>query len=173
MNYHELSITVLTNVLFISLFIALFFFTYAVYIENWVVKNQMNFLSEELSSSISILGPTFQNIFKNKINNLPKLDFSEVDEAVNKTNKSVFMKAIYANLFFIIFISGIVYYIYKISDKSFSLKEILIKNAIILVFVGLTEFVFLTYFGSKYLSLNPNIVKYTAINNIKNLLENF
>ncbi len=70
-NYHELAITIISNVLFISLFIGLFFFTYAAYIEQKVVKDQMNFLSDEISDSVNILGPVFKNKFTEKINSLP------------------------------------------------------------------------------------------------------
>ncbi len=88
-------------------------------------------------------------------------------------NKSVLFKAVGANIAFLIVVAGIIYYLYDKSDKTFTIKDILIKNAIILIFVGLTEFTFLKFFGSKYLSLDPNIVKRTIVQNIKDIIEDF
>ena len=172
-NYHELAITVITNVLFISLFIGIFFFTYGGYIEKQVVKNQMEFLADEITDSVHIFGPNAKELLKNRINTLPPLDFGELDTIVAKMNLNVLYKAIVSNIFLIIFISLIVYFTYAKSDKSFTIKNILIKNAIILVFVALTEYSFLNFFGSKYMSLNPNIVKHAIVKNIKNIVNNF
>lgn len=169
-NYSELSITVITNVLFISLFIGLFFFTYAAHIEEQIVKKQMEFLSETISSSVKVLGPDVSRIFKNYVNNLPELDLNEADKTVEKMNTKTKKNALFANIIFAIFVGVCVYFIFKNSDKSFSVKDILIKNAIILVFVALTEFVFLTYFGANYISLNPNVIVYNIIKKIKELI---
>lgn len=166
-NYSELSITVITNVLFISLFLGLFFFTYAAYIEGQVVKDQMLFLSEEISSSVKILGPDITNSFKNYVNNLPELNLDEADKTVEKMNLGTKYNAIIANVGFALLVAGGVYFIYKSSDKSFSINNILIKNGIILFFVALTEFVFLTFFGAKFISLNPNSIVHNVIDKIR------
>jgi hypothetical protein len=76
-NYTELFITVSTNVLFISLFLGLFFFTYVAYEEELIVKKQMVFLSDEITGFITLLGPDVKKQFKNYINNLPPFDFSK------------------------------------------------------------------------------------------------
>jgi len=86
-------------------------------------------------------------------------------------NVNVLITAIKANLFLIVLVDIIVYILFNKSNKSFSISNILIKNAIILVFIGLTEFSFLQFFGSKYISLNPNVVKHTIIHNIKDLVK--
>lgn len=166
-NYSELSITVITNVLFISLFLGLFFFTYAAYIEQSVVKDQMAFLSNEISSSVKILGPDISDQFKTYINSLPNINLEDADKTVEQMNKNTKFNAIIANLVFTIFVAICVYGIYSRSDKSFSISEILIKNFIILIFVALTEFIFLTYFGSKFISLNPNLIVHNLISHAK------
>jgi hypothetical protein len=168
-NYTELTITVITNVLFISLFLGLFFFTYAAYIEGEVVKSQMEFLASNLSSSIKILGPDITNKFKDTLNNLPPLDLGNADSIVSSMNSSTKYNAIIANVVFTILVALGVYFLYSYSDKSFGISHILIKNFIILIFVALTEFSFLTFFGSKFISLNPNSVNYNVIYNLKHL----
>jgi len=168
-NYTKLTITIVTNVLFISLFLGLFFFTYAAYIEREVVKSQMEFLANNLSSSIKILGPDITNKFKDTLNNLPPLDLDHADSIVSSMNSSIKYNAIIANLVFTIVVILGVYFLYSYSDKSFSISHILIKNFTILIFVALTEFSFLTFFRSKFISLNPNSVNYNVIYNLKHL----
>jgi hypothetical protein len=169
-NYSELMITVSTNVLFITLFIGLFFFTYVAYIEESVVQSQMGYLSEEILSKIKILGNDFITLFGNYVNTMGKPNLDKEDKEVEIQNSNVKYKALYANIGFSIIVIGLVYVIYNMSDKSFSISDIIIKNLIILFFIALTEFSFLTYFGSKYVSLNLNAVKYSLINNIQDLV---
>jgi hypothetical protein len=169
-NYIELAITVITNVLFISLFIGFFFFTYGAYIEKEIVKSQMEFLASNVSSSIKILGPGITNKFKNIIGNLnlPNLDSADSDVAIK--NSLIRLKAVIANVILIVLVILGVYFLYSYSDKSFSIIHILSKNFIILIFVALTEFSFLTFFVSKFISLNPNSVNYNIIYNLKQFL---
>jgi low temperature requirement protein LtrA len=169
-NYSELMITVISNVLFISLFIGFFFFTYAVNIEKAIVESQMKYLSEEIISKVKIFGIDAVSMFHTYISNVPKPVLDDVDKIVEKENSSIKYKALYANIAFTLVVVGLIYLIYNNSDKSFEIKDILIKNGIILFFIALTEYLFLDFFGSKYVSLNPNIVKYSIIENIKDLV---
>jgi hypothetical protein len=52
-NKSELLSKVLINVLFISIFITVFFFTYGSYIEKKVVIEQMEFLSRDIKNFFS------------------------------------------------------------------------------------------------------------------------
>ena len=169
-NYSELMITVITNVLFISLFIGLFFFTYTAYIEENVVHAQMKYLSEEIISKVNIFGDSVVSMFDSYINSIPKINLDDADKEVEKQNSNIKNMALYTNILFTIVVIGLVYFIYNKSDKSFKVQDILIKNGIILFFVALTEYSFLTFFGSKYMSLNPNSIKYNIIDNVKDTI---
>jgi len=169
-NYSELMITVISNVLFISLFIGLFFFTYAAHIEKTVVQSQMKYLSEEIISKVNIFGIDALSMFHTYLSNIPKPILDDVDQKVEKENSIVKYKALYANIAFTLVVIGLIYLIYNNSDKSFDIKDILIKNGIILFFIGITEYSFLNFLGSKYISLNPNMIKYTIIDNIKSIV---
>ena len=81
-NYYELSINVIISVLFISLFIGAFFFTYGAYIEGLVVKNQMKFLSEDIGGYINLLGNDINKNIKKKLLELPAIDLHEEDDKV-------------------------------------------------------------------------------------------
>ena len=168
LNYHELFINVIISVLFISLFIGIFFFTYGAYIESQVVKNQMKFLSEDVAEYINLFGPDVNAYVKTKLNDLPKINLKEEDEKVEQNNKSVMIKALIANVVFILITIGIVYYLNKTANLN--ILEVLMKNFIILIFVALTEFAFLTFYGSHMISIDPNKVKYYMVEGIRNMI---
>lgn len=168
-NKHEMFITIIINVIFISIFIGIFFFTYGAYIEKRVVKNQMKLISSDLIGYVNLLGNTTKEIVKSNINNINLPDMTKEDEDVKKNNINIIKLAIKANIIFIILILGLVYYTYSLSNKEFLIKEIVIKNLIILFFVGLTEFTFLTWCGSRFISIDPNQIKLAILKNLKNL----
>ena len=43
--------------------------------------------------------------------------------------------------------------------KGLNLGHIFKETVVIALFVGITEYVFLTYFGAKWISVDPNVVK--------------
>jgi len=169
-NLHKLSITVIINVLLISIFIGLFFFTYGAYIEKKVVKNQIEFFGNNISSLIKLCGSNVNNYFSNFLKKLTIPDLSHEDKIVADSNKKVLMKALIANIFFILLVVTSIFFIYRSSKKDFSIKTLLIQNMILLLFIGFTEFSFLTFFGSKYISINPNFIKLKVVENIEELL---
>lgn len=173
MNFSELSITVITNVLLISIFIGIFFFTYATYIEQEVVKSQMDFLSKNITSFVLFLGPDLRDKYKNYLKDVKITGFDDIDKQVEELNKETVNKAIIANVIFFVCAVAIVFFIYHRSLKNrepIHLGQILTQNLIILLFVGLTEFSFLTFFGSKFISLNPNVVKRELVRNFRELV---
>lgn len=167
-NYYELSINVIISVLFISLFIGVFFFTYGAYIEGLVVKNQMKFLSEDIGGYINLLGNDINKNIKNKLLELPNIDLHEEDDKVKESNLKVMNNALIANIAFVVSTIFIVYYLNK--SAKLNIKDVIIKNFIILIFIAITEYAFLKYFGAHFISIDPNKVKYNVVENLKKLL---
>lgn len=167
-NYNELTINVIISVLFISLFIGAFFFTYGAHIEGLVVKNQMKFLSEDISSYINLLGNDINKNIKKKLLELPNIDLHKEDDKVKDSNLKVMNNVLITNIAFVVSTIFIVYYLNQ--SAKLNIKDIIIKNFIILIFIIMTKYAFLTYFGSHFISIDPNKVKYTVIDNLKNLL---
>jgi len=167
-NYYELTINVIISVLFISLFIGAFFFTYGAHIEGLVVKNQMKFLSEDIGGYINLLGNDINKNIKNKLLELPNIDLREEDDKVKESNSKVMNTALIANIAFIVSSIFIVYYLNQ--SGNLNIKDIIIKNFIILIFIAITKYAFLTYFGADFISIDPNKVKYNVVENLKNLL---
>ena len=158
-NKSELVSKILINVLLISIFIAIFFFTYGSYIEGKIVKDQMKFLSTDIKNVLNLFGENANNVIIEKIK-MP--DLSHEDKKAEENNKEIKIKAFKFLSFFSLFIVGIVYMIY-IKNKSYELNKIISENLVILIGVGLTEYVFLTYFAARFISIDPNQLKLTVL----------
>ena len=170
-------VNVLVQVLCIFIFLSIFFFTYAAKKEGEIVKNQVNFLIDDtLGIHLNSLPENIKNVLKNKINsineNTPenieagnKIDESN-DKIKSKTAKILIGLSIAVMLFvavsYYLSTRGIQFF------KNLHLKKIAKETIIIVSFVALTEFVFLTYIGSDYVSIDPHKIKAHLFENIKN-----
>jgi hypothetical protein len=162
-NITKIFIQIITNILLISLFLAVFYFTYAKNEENAIFSNNIKYLSDDLAETIKLAGPDVYTIIKQKINTVTLPDLSHEDNNTNTKNNNILKNAIIANVVFLIVVILLVLFAYLRSDKSFNLSTIIIQNLIILFFVGLTEYCLLTYFFSEYISVDPNSVKLAVV----------
>jgi len=167
-NKPELFSKILINVLFISIFISLFFFTYGASIEKKVVENQMDFLCINLTDMIKLGGKEVNQQITDAVKNITIPDLSEEDQKAYDTNKNIMMQVIKLVIIFFIVVSFIVFGVYsQFGNKTYDLGEIISNNLVILFFIGLTEFSFLTFFGAKFISIDPNKTKLSIIQNLK------
>ena len=169
LNKSKLAITVIMNVLLISLFIGIFFFTYGSYIEGKIVNNQMEFLSSDISNIVRLFGENTNNNFKEKIKTFILPDLHEEDKKAKEANNKIMMKAFKVNIFFAIVVIIAIATIYITSNKDFSMRVLITQNLILLLFVALTEFSFITFFVSDFVSIDPNNIKYNFIKNLEGL----
>jgi hypothetical protein len=167
-NKSELFSKVLSNVLFISIFIAFFFFTYGSYIEKKVVKNQMEFLSEHISNIIKLGGKNINKDVINFTNNIKVPDLSKEDKDASTNNKKITLNVIKINILFFIIVFSIIIYIYlNYGNNTYNLGQIISNNLVILLFIALTEFIFWNFFASKFISIDPNKTKLSIIQALK------
>ena len=162
----EFFFTVLIQVTLIFIFITIFFFTYAKNKEKDVVINNIDILLESIipNDFVSLLPNSSKNTI---IQNLISIqnDHSQ-DSIVKENNKKVFrnaMKILVITLFLIFILLFMEY-------KKIPLSSIFIQSFIIVFFVGLTEYIFLTFFASKFISVDPQLIKYTFINEIQKFI---
>ena len=157
------------NVLLISLFIAFFFFTYGSYIEHKIVESQMKFLSDDITNTLRLFGKNVNKKAKEQILQMKTPDLSKADKATKLSNKQIMMKAAKVNLIFTIIVCAIIYFLYNKSKKDFNMKTLIYQNLILLVFVGLTEYSFITFFAADYVSIDTNNIKYNIIHNLDSI----
>jgi hypothetical protein len=161
MELIKLFLKVIINVLFVSLILGILFFTYAKNVENNVFQNNIKYLVDDFTETVKLGGPQSYALIKNKINTVALPDLSHEDIHVKKTNNDILKLAINANIMFLILVIGIVSALCYYNEVE--IMQILVQNTIILIFIGLTEFAFLTYFASDYISVDPNKIKYALV----------
>lgn len=185
---YELISKVLINVLFISIFISIFFFTYGTYIEKKVITNQMNILAGNFMDTIKLFGNTANTNLYNYVNNnvlTPEniTAISAEDKTALAGNTKIINKVI---LYVIGFILGVILIVGLLKlftqlnknkeqkqgqgqdqDIELNITSILIESSIILIFIAITEFSFLTFFGEKFISIDTNKVKLEIVKNLQ------
>jgi len=149
-----------------SIFLSIFYFTYASNIENQILNIQIKNLIDNLTSNIKDFNID-TNYLLNLIKNAKLPDLSKEDQDVTNSNselikKSLLMFGLFSLVTIIIII--ILCYVYKI-DIIYILKI----NFILLIFVAITEIFFLNIIAKSYRSVDPNLIKKNFINNLQNL----
>ena len=171
-HYKIFSLNGVTNLLIgvtlFSIFLTVFYFTYASKVENDILEIQINNLVKSFTDDL-------KNVDVNKdklngiINGLTVPDMSDADNTVAYNNKQLIIKSFKICIIlgiFCLFFALIMHFVYKVDIKS-----IIITNFIILLFVAFTEIFFLNMIAKKYMSLDPNSVKKNIVQNLIKLLE--
>jgi len=160
--YWKFIANILLHVGFISALIGTFFFTYGAYIEQKVVKRQIADIVTNFTSEIQLIEPNILKQLAPLINNLKVPDSSVQDAQIDASNLFLIKEAamVLGILLIICLVSA-----YFISKKyNFEFMDLIKENLIIVFFVFLTEFSFLTFIGQYYRSADPNFVKLQIVN---------
>lgn len=144
---------------FISIFIGVFFFTYASKIEEKIVVQQSTEIVQDLTSSLLLISPQQKQVLKTAV--LPSLQVSseleQQDQEVKIANQELVRNAVKVISIFVlicVLLIGVLAYFFNIS-----IMELVKNNLIILCFVALTEFTFTTFFARYYVTIDANFVK--------------
>jgi hypothetical protein len=162
---------IIMNIVLFSIFIIVFFFTYAVHVEKLIIKDNVSFIVDDLTSNVNLLSKSQTDEIKKMLKNIPQASL-EKDELVKENNKKLFTKVmIICSIFVTIGISllGALFYFCKDKMCKFNIAEVATKSLIAVFFIALTEFIFVTFFVRKYISANPNDIKKAAVKEIKKL----
>lgn len=154
-----------------SIFICLFFFTYGKTQEEKSMEKQIEFLIDDLVGETGeMLTPEQREQIRKSISNINP-DLSAEDEQVKQQNAKVWKKTVKFMIVMMIVGGFVVYRLWKESTgqgmwKSFSIRQTAIEALLALCVVALTEYVFLTYLGSEYITISPNKIKAQILTNI-------
>jgi hypothetical protein len=158
--------SIICGVSLISVFIVIFFFTYASRIEQKIVQERCAEIVNDLTAGLESIPKPYKSFLYTQIGPYltvpPSLE--SADAQVVEQNKNLLKKsAIFAGSFLVLsFIA--VFILSRIFE--FSFLGILKTNLIILVFVGITEFSFLTFFAQNYITIDSNFVKETVLKTV-------
>ena len=173
----EFTVTVLTQVIFFFIFITIFFFTYAALTEKSIVINQIEYLVDQtIGPYVDFLCKTNDcSQLKQKINEIDPSMLKNEDQETADSNKKIIQTTIIVLIITCIAVFGIIFILFKTSNnksgffKSFDMKKIIFNSALILLFVGITEFTFLTFFGKRFISVDVNKVKIAILEKINGI----
>jgi hypothetical protein len=161
MDYEQFAQIVL-NVTIVCTFIGVFFFTYAAKIEKDIVKDQSEYIASSMATDIRVFLPP--SVKEDITKNLTVPDMTDEDDSVKKSNTKLMKKAML--VLGILFIVGITFTFILTKIGKLDMK-ILINAIIILLFVAITEFVFLNVITRNYNVADPNFVKYSLLKSVK------
>ena len=155
---------ILIGLVLFTVFVSVFYFTYAAAVEGQVVTKQVNILVDSLVGDIGSFGVT--------IPPLVAPDMSAEDLQVKQNNDALLAQAtttvgIFVGVVALVVVGLWAFQKYYIGGE-FDVLSIGLSNLVLIVFVGLTEYFYLTFISGNYQSMNPNAVKANILKNIVN-----
>lgn len=155
---------ILVGLTLFSIFLGVFYFTYAAKVEGEIVKIQVQNLVDDFMGNIQDTDFDKKDL-KAILDKMKVPDMSEEDKKVEESNKKLMVSASKAFGLFAIFSTIVVTYLYI--RYRFDIKEIIITNLILLVFIAVTEVIFLNKVAKVYRSLDPHKVKSIIVEEIQ------
>ncbi len=156
-----------------SVFVGIFFFTYGAFIEQKVLENQIENIVNSLTRDVLPFVPANiqQALSKSLDSEKSKIkeNMSNANAAAEKNNKTVKKTAfeMLAGIFIVgMGISVATASMYSEGSNK-ALLALLKKNALLLLFVIIVEFLFFTLVTKNYLSIDPNSVKQKIVQTLK------
>jgi len=147
----------------IFIFLTVFFFTYTANEEKKVVENQVNFLIDNIvGSNINLLPNSVKQSILDKCDKL-KSDNSQ-NESIKANNDSIKSKSIIIMIVLISIVTVITVWLKY--NNYIHLEKLLKETGLIVLFVAITEFLFLTFFASRWISVDPSLIKAHLFNNL-------
>ena len=159
----ESIVNIILSVTFISVFIGIFFFTYAKNIEEEVIQTQSGYIATSIANDVKMFIPS--QFARKLADSIQEPDMSKEDKEVEHKNKELKNKAY--NILCIFIVIGLLssYIISRYSKINF--WNAVKINLIILFFAGLTEYFFLNLIGKNFISADPNFVRYKVLQVVK------
>lgn len=166
MNIPKLLIDTSISVAFTSFFICIFFFTYGKIIEKQVVVNNVNYIMDDLlGSAITIIPDNMKSVLKQQLNSINPPNMIKQDKIVSDTNYELIKKSIIIFSLFLVLVLVVGNVASKYYNVNYSYS--IYQNMILLFFIGLTEYIFLSTLAKHYISAEPNLVVHDIIEMLK------
>jgi hypothetical protein len=181
---HNFTISnIIVHVIVIAVFIVTLFFTYGIYIEKKVFKKQIDIFVNDNLEEIKILLPDIADGIKNKVNDIEFQDLSKKDKIVADSNDKILKsatKVILGGIGVALVLVILIYIFFTpqenkvglLSNPNSFVRMLLKYNIASVIFIGITEIIFLTVYGSDYQYIDNNKIKKGALVTLENVLSN-
>jgi hypothetical protein len=169
MKWSIFIINILIHVGIMALFLTIFFFTVMQYFEKKIVEDQISFVIDDfVGNSLKPVKEETKNEIKKELNeSFNNVDFSKVDQDVKKKNQKIENKAwVFVGILLgiVVTIVLILGFIYR--WERYYLKFLFNSALVSLIFVAITETLFMFLIAQNYLSADPNEIKLKIIDTI-------
>lgn len=155
---------IIIGVTLFSIFIGIFFFTYAVKIEKEILNIQIRHLIDNMTNDLQQF-TSVKEWIKNYVSKIEIPDLSEEDDKINSQNAIIINNA--KKTLFIFGVVSIILVTFICVIFKVNIIDVIITNILLLVFIGITEVFFLNFVAKRYLSLDPNKVKVKIIEELQ------
>jgi uncharacterized membrane protein len=171
MKWSIFFVNILIHVGIMALFLTIFFFTIAQYFEKKIIQDQISFIIDDfVGNSLKPVSEDTKKNMKDKINNaFAQQDLSKSDDSVKNDNKKISDKAwIFVGILLGIIIVIVIIFGFIFRWEKYYLKFLFNSSLISLIFVGITETLFMYLIAQNYISADPNKIKSKIIETLKN-----
>ncbi len=171
MKWSIFFVNILIHVGIMALFLTIFFFTIAQYFEKKIIQDQISFVIDDfVGNSLKPVPKDKKKSMKDEINEeFAQQDFSKLDDNVKKDNKKISDKAwIFVGILLGIIIVVVIIFGFIFRWEKYYLKFLFNSSLISLIFVGITETLFMYLIAQNYLSADPNNIKSKIIETLAN-----
>ncbi len=160
-------INLILNIVFISIFIGVFYFVYVINVEKQIIQSQADYIAADFSTYFN----WFPDSFKNIINNIPISSISSDILTTTQITSNNKLKQLTFNVLMSVLVIGFLLIFLLQNDKT-KLYVNIFYAVITLISIGITEWMFLSFVISNFISADPNFVKYTFFNILNKKINN-
>lgn len=178
------AVSIIVQVTFVFCFLVIFYFLYVTRVEQDEFKKQIELIVDNLTKDIKDqLNDIIINNGKDKLSQEDlqlllygiidtveekvSIDSKKMIDDINESNRKL-KNNVYTILLIILAIIGIILIYFNCLPISLIIKEALI----VVLFIGITELIFLTFVSERYISADPNRIKNKLGTSIKNWIKN-
>lgn len=166
---------ILLHVVLLSSFVAIFFFVYGAKVEKQIVKTQTNNIVDSFTADIkNFVAPDVLRTIQPYVNQYLQVpDMTAEDQAAAAKNQALMKKTAtilgIVSGICIVLILGAYLWAKKANGgaQAFSMLHLLKDNFWSLLFVGITEFFFITVIAQNYRSADPAVIKLQIIDTLQ------
>lgn len=169
MKWSIFIVNILIHVGIMALFLTIFFFTIAQYFEKQIVQKQINFVIDDfVGNTLKPISPETKKKIRNQINEaFSKTDFTKQDESVKEQNSKVQKKAwTFVGILIGIIAVIIIIFGFIFRWEGYYLRFLFNSAVISLIFVAITETLFMFLIAQNFLSADPNKIKLSIVNTL-------
>lgn len=168
----ENGISILLNVLLITIFLTIFFFTFVCKLEKKIIENQIKYLVNNSFSFVQFLPQNVKKKLKTTVDSVNISESEELTESIIINNKKIIQKSITFVIVFACIVALIIGFAIKTKmiSNDFSFVKLGANSLFLLSGVIIIEFIFANYITTDYISVRPDKIKIELLKKIKTVL---